>query len=292
MLRVGLVGTGGMVPLPNRFLSSMIMSCNGKMILVDCGEGTQISLKKLGWGLKNIDIICFTHFHADHIAGLPGLAPLTLIGPKWLNLIVQSLTIIVPSLPFELKYIELDENNVLNYTEGLFTINTLWVEHHMPCLAYNFEIKRKPRFDREKALSNKVPMCLWIKLQKEDNILFENNHYTQEMVLGEDRKGLKISYCTDSRPVTNLINFIKDSDLFICEGMYGDNSLLEKASLKKHMLFSEAAQLAKTSNVHELWLTHFSPSVVIPENYIDNASNIFSNTIIGYDGMWKEFSFE
>ena len=112
------------------------------------------------------------------------------------------------------------------------------------------------------------------------------------MVLGNARKGISLSFCTDTRPVDSLVNFINGSDLFVCEGMYGENEKQKKAIEYKHMLFSEAAKLAKLGNVKELWLTHLSPSMKEPELFIDNAKNIFANTKVGYDRMYTRINFE
>ena len=119
MLDICLLGTGGMMPLPYRWLTSMMARCDGSSLLIDCGEGTQVALKEKGWSPKPIDVICFTHYHADHISGLPGLLltmgnaertePLTLIGPKGLERVVGALRTIAPELPFQLKFIELTE---------------------------------------------------------------------------------------------------------------------------------------------------------------------------------------
>jgi ribonuclease Z len=111
------------------------------------------------------------------------------------------------------------------------------------------------------------------------------------MVLGEERKGLKVCYCTDTRPVEGLSEFVRDADLFICEGMYGDDGYLPKAINNKHMLFSEAAKLAKEGNVKELWLTHFSPGLTHPEDFLENAASVFSNTKLGEDRMKMELFF-
>lgn len=301
MIKVCLVGTGGMVPLHNRYLSSLLMSCEGSMVLVDCGEGTQMSLKNIGWGLKSLDVICISHFHGDHIFGLPGLLstiensgridPLTVIGPPYLECILKNLCILV-NISYDIKIVEVPEGSSLNFVHKNYSISSAWLEHHVPCLGFSFTLNRSPKFDKEKAINNNVPIKLWNTLQKSKEILFENKLYTNDMVLGTERKGIKISYCTDTRPTGNIAHLIDKSDLFICEGMYGDNDLLEKAKLKKHMIFAEAATLAKLGNVKELWLTHYSPSLISPEFFLDSAKLIFPNTTCGYDGLWKELSFE
>ena len=109
--------------------------------------------------------------------------------------------------------------------------------------------------------------------------------------MGEARKGLSVSFCTDTRPVDSLVEFIKGSDLFVCEGMYGENEKQMKAVEYKHMTFAEAAKLAKLGGVKELWLTHLSPSMSEPELFIDNAKNIFENTKIGFDRMSERINF-
>lgn len=302
MLDVALVGTGGMLPLANRYLTSLLCRYNGKMVLIDCGEGTQMSLRLLGFGFKNIDVICLTHFHADHTAGLAGLlltiggsgrlAPVTIIGPKGVEYIVKSICVIAPEVPFELKFVELLEDGVSKLMLSSFCISATPVVHNCPCYAYSLAIKRAGKFDIVAAESLGIPKNLWGLLQKGQDIEYNDRVYTPPMVMGGNRKGLKISYCTDSRPPRHLPEFIYESDIFICEGHYGDNMLLEKAKSHRHMIYSEAAQLAKNGKVKELWLTHFSPAMTEPSEYIKNASDIFENTIIGYDRMCKSLTFK
>jgi ribonuclease Z len=122
-------------------------------------------------------------------------------------------------------------------------------------------------------------------------IKFSEKVISPEMVLGEKRKGLKVCYCTDTRPTEDLIHFIKDSDLFICEGMYGDEDNLFKAVQNKHMMFSEAGLLAKRGKVKELWLTHYSPSLKKPEEHIETVKTIFTNTIAGKDLLTKTLKY-
>jgi ribonuclease Z len=302
MLDICLLGTGGMMPLPYRWLSSALLRYNGKMILVDCGEGTQIALRNVEWGFKAIDSICITHFHADHVAGLPGLLltignsgreeSLKIIGPKGLKKVVECLTYISPQLPFNTELIEADEDNGIGIDINGILIQYLLLDHNIPCYGYSFSIKRPGKFDVDKANKLAVPQKFWSKLQRGEEVIHEGNTYKPEMVLGDERKGLKVSYCTDTRPTGEMVEFIRESDLFVCEGMYGTDDKLQKAIEKKHMLFKEAGQLALQGNVKELWLTHFSPSIENPDEFLDNATNIFTNTLAGKDLMKKTLRFE
>ena len=167
------------------------------------------------------------------------------------------------------------------------------LDHSSPCIGYKFELKRAPRFSVEKATVNNVPKVLWGKLQKlNDKIEYEGKTYTKDMVLGEDRQGINLSYITDTLFFENIIPFIKGSDLFICEGNYGNEEDKEKAIQNKHMTFKEAATLALKGEVEKLILTHFSAAMDNPAEFIDNAKNIFNNSIVGYDGYSLTINFK
>lgn len=301
MLDAALLGTGGMMPLPDRFLTSMLLKLNGRGMLIDCGEGTQVTLKLLGWGFKNIDVICITHFHADHVSGLPGILlaignsdrrePMTIIGPAGLAAVYRGLMVIAPELPYDVNIIELDGNEK-NMRISEFSISALKVQHRITCLAYSIYVHRAGRFDVERATANNVPREVWSRLQKENTVAYNGAVYTPDMVLGEVRNGIKFSYCTDTRPTEELPEFVHNSDLFVCEGMYGEDEKKEKAMEKKHMIFSEAAEIARRAEVKELWLTHFSPALSAPEQFTNNARRIFPNTIIGHDRLKKKLMFE
>lgn len=299
MIDVVLLGCGGGMPMPNRNLSSILLNYRGRKILVDCGEGTQVSMRMVGWGFKTIDIICITHIHGDHIVGLPGLLatignsgrtePLTIIGPEGIGNTVNSLRVICPYIPYDIKIIENPIDTI--ELDNFINISTLNLDHSAPCLGYSFYIKRAPKFSVEKALENNVPKDLWNVLQKGNEIEFEGRRFYPSMVLGEDREGIKLSIITDTRPIDEIINFVRDSYLFICEGTYGDDNDLEKAIKNKHMTFREAANLAKNAEVGELLLTHFSPAMEEPSWYLVNAKDIFENVVIGEDRLIKTLSF-
>mgnify|MGYP000888233963 CR=1 FL=1 len=301
MLDVCLLGTGGMMPLPGRWLTALTLKYNGSQLLIDCGEGTQVAMKKAGISSKPVDIICFTHYHADHISGLPGFLlsmgnaertePLTIIGPKGVERVVNSLRVIAPELPFEINFIELTQPEEEIRING-YVINAYRVNHSILCYGYSVSIERAGKFDAARAKELGIPVNQWNVLQKGSTIELDGRTYTPDMVMGEKRKGIKVTYVTDTRPLPTLAEQAKDADLFICEGMYGEPDKLAKAKEYKHMTFSEAASLAKEAQPKEMWLTHYSPSLAHPEEYIEETRKIFSRTIAAKDGRSISLDFE
>ena len=302
MLDVCLLGTGGMMPLPGRFLTSLMVRYNGSNLLIDCGEATQIAIKKKGWVFKPIDVICFTHYHADHISGLPGLLltmgnaertePLTMVGPRGLERVVNALRCIAPELPFEIRYHELTEPEEHLEING-YHITAFKVQHNVVCYGYVLEIPRGGRFDAARAKAADIPLPYWSRLQKGEVITAEDGRiFTPEMVLGPARKGLKVTYTTDTRPTDSIVRNARGSDLFICEGMYGEKGDVNNAVKYKHMTFEEAGRLAKQAGVKELWLTHYSPALNRPEQYIEDVRQIFQNAYPGKDKKSLELNFE
>lgn len=289
------------MPLPKRWLTSLMARYNGSSLLIDCGEGTQIAIKEKGWTFKPIDTICFTHYHADHISGLPGLLltmgnaertePLTLIGPKGLEKVVNSIRIIAPELPFKLKFIELSGQTQAIENKG-YVIEAFKVNHNVTCYGYNILIRRAGKFDIDRANSENIPKMFWNRLQKGDTIELDGKIYTPEMVMGPPRKGIKVTYCTDTRPTPLIEKSAKNADLFICEGMYGEKGKESKAREYKHMTFYEAAQIARKAEVKEMWLTHYSPSLVYPEEFMADVCKIFPNSHPGKDRKTVELVFD
>lgn len=297
-----LLGTGGGMPMPQRFLSASLIMYKGRKILIDCGEGTQVSMRLCNTGFKTIDVICISHIHGDHIVGLPGLLgtignsgrtePITIIGPEGISKAVNGLRAIVEWLPYEINIIE-NPKETMAFMDNEIEISFLEVDHSAPCLGYSFYIKRTPRFDVENALKNNVPKTIWNILQKKkESVEIDGVVYKREMVMGDERRGIKISLVTDSRPCSNIPQFIKESDLFICEGTYGSDDDIEKAVKNKHMTFREAATLAYEGNVKKMLLTHFGTAMTEPEAYENNAREVFENTLIGTDRLKLTLDFD
>lgn len=301
MLDICLLGTGGMQPLPYRWLTAMMARCDGSSLLIDCGEGTQIALKEKGWSPKPVDVICFTHYHADHISGLPGFLltmgnaertePVLLAGPKGLERVVSALRTIAPELPFSLFFHEFSETRE-QIKAGPFVIDAFRVNHNVPCYGYRISIPRNGKFDVERAKAQEIPQRFWSRLQKGEVIEFEGRTLTPDMVLGEKRRGLSVTYATDTRPVPVISEYAKENDLFICEGMYGEKDKAVKAREYKHMTFQEAVNLGKEANPREMWLTHYSPSLTRPEEFMDRVREIFPGAKAARDGWSAELGFE
>ena len=296
MIDVTLLGTGGMLPLPGRSLTSLYVRHDGRAILIDCGEGTQTAIRANGLRFKSIEAILITHFHADHMSGLPGLLltlgneartePLHMYGPVGLEGVVSALRAIAPELPYEIIFHEYGEETAQLDLAGL-AVTLFPVDHGIPCLGYHMELKRLGKFDAKKAKERGIPQNLWGRLQRGESI----DGFTPEDVLGAPRKGISLLYATDTRPVPAILDLGREADLMILEGMYGDMEKQERAEFTHHMMMHEAAQIAREANAKALWLTHYSPATPDPAEYEPMLREIFPETVIAADGQSATLAF-
>lgn len=297
MIDVCLLGCGGMLPLPQRALTSLYVRYDGHALLVDCGEGTQTAIRAAGKKFKPIDVILITHFHADHVAGLPGLlltmgndgrtAPVSIYGPEGIGKIVDALCLIAPEIPFPVMVYELSGEHNRFKCIGLM-VDAFALAHRVPCYGYCFSLERKGKFNAKRAKELGVPVDAWKRLQRGEAV----EGFTPADVMGEARKGLKFLYATDTRPVPVIAELGSGVDLMILEGIFGAEEKQARAEETCHMMMQEAARLANGAEAQELWLTHFSPATHHPEEFEEQLREIFPQTFIGTDGMGKTLQFK
>src|SRR5205085_7630184 len=193
-----------MLPMPNRWLSSVLIRYKRRLVLFDCGEGTQISLQALGWGIKNIDLMLISHVHGDHIIGLPGLLltqgnsgrtePLQILGPPGVGAVIEGLRVVTPYLPFEVRVREMTPRDCVALDE--LQVTSAEGEHHVPCLGYRLHLPRAPRFLPERARALGVALEDWRRLQRGERV----GDVEPSQVMGPSRAGLAMGLATDTRP--------------------------------------------------------------------------------------------
>lgn len=300
MIDVVLLGTGAMVPLPGRWLSSALIRVNGSLILFDCGEGTQIAMRQVHWGFRRLDAICLSHLHADHVAGLPGLfhtvanagrvEPMRIFGPPGTGDVVNGLRVIAPHLPYDVYITELEDDQIFTIPGGL-TGRVREGKHRVTCLGYRLSAERKPAFRQDRAIALGVPRAKWSHLQDGETVIVDGRPVRPTDVLGEARPGIALGLITDTRPTGVLAELVRGVDLLICEATYGDDADLPKAELHGHMTMREAAALARQAGVQNLWLTHFGAGMKDPGSYRSFVRELFATTEIGHRGLSGTLTF-
>jgi ribonuclease Z len=302
MIDLILLGTSGTFPLPERPLSALLVRVGPEMVLFDCGEGTQVSMRRSGWGFKALSAICLSHLHADHVSGLPGLLltvghsgrtePLDIYGPVGTRLVVAGLRVIAPRLLYDVRVHELAATATDGIAWAGASMATLPLDHAIPCLAYRLDLDRGRRFEPAKARALGAPLSEWKLLQRGESITVNGRLILPDEVLGPARRGLRIGYVTDTRPTPELPGFLAGADLLTIEGNYGDPADAENAVVNKHLLFSEAAEIGRKAGVRRLWLTHFSAKMLDPERYLPEATRIHPETSIGHEGLTTTLRFD
>ena len=301
-LEAFVLGCGGMMPLPYRHLTSVLVRREGDLFLFDGGEGTQVSLRRLNLKWKKINAIFVSHTHADHVTGLPGILmlssqvdrdePLYIYGPpKIAEYIETSRKVLDMYINYPIIVKEITAPCICHEGDG-FYIRAFPLEHTKTCVGYTLEeLPRPGEFHPEKARELKVPCGpLWAKLQAGFEVEAEDGSIVKpEQVLGPQRNGRKISYVTDTLYLDSIAKEIQGSDLLFCEGMFAKD-FEDQAKEKKHMTSTQAAQIAKDGNVKKMALIHYSPRYNDYElkQLLTEAQSVFPETILSKDRMTFE----
>ena len=301
MISITLLGTGATMPLPDRALTAVYLVHDGHSILFDCGEGTQSAARKAHVSLMKTALIALTHYHGDHIFGLPGLLqsfgclgrtdPLLITGPDGLEDAMAPVLKLCGPLPFPVSLVHLPAEgarvcDLLPQWDSESFLYPIPTRHRVVSCGYRFFLHRPGKFDPAAAQALNIPKLLWSSLQHGNSVTLENGiSVSPEQVLGPERKGLSFVFSGDTAPCPALTAAAADADLLICEATYGDDSYSAQAEKYGHSTFSQAAETAANAGAKRLWLAHFSQIMENPEDYLPNARAVFPSAVCGSDGM-------
>jgi len=295
-----LLGTGAMVPLPGRPLSSLLVRSGGSLALFDCGEGTQVQMRTFHWGFRRLDAICLSHLHADHVAGLPGLLHtvanagrtelMHIYGPPGTRTVVDGLRVIAAWLPYGVEVHELLDGDRFELFGGAKG-RVCEADHRVPCLAYRLDLDRAPAFDPARAEALGVSRPLWSVLQRGESVNVDEEVVQPHQVRGEPRQGVSVAFVTDTRPSDAIRELVHGVDLLVSEATYAHDDEQDDAARHGHMTIREACGLASDAEVGTLWLTHFSGRIDNPMDHLERARSHFPSTEIGEPGLNARLSF-
>ena len=294
-----ILGCGGMMPLPYRHLTSVLLRREGDLFLFDCGEGTQVSLRRLNLKWKKIDAIFISHTHADHVTGLPGILmlnaqvdrtePLYIYGPPKIKEYVEtSRKVLDMYINYPIVVKEIEAPCVVHSGKD-FYIRAFPLDHTKVCVGYTLEeLDRPGEFNPDKARELGVPVGpLWAQLQNGFEVQSaEGTTVKPEQVLGQKRSGRKFSFVTDTLYKTTIADEVRGSDLLVCEGMF-EEELIDQAREKKHMTATQAATIARDANVRRMCMIHYSPRYTDREleKLLTQAREVWPNTELSRDRM-------
>ena len=292
MVTVTLLGTAATMPLPDRALTAALLSWEGRSLLFDCGEGTQAAALRAGVGLSRLEAVCLTHYHGDHVFGLPGLLqtiacqgrtrPLLLAGPKGLEQFWAVMRLLAGPLPYKVLPVEMPAEGL--WFEGGATLTAVPTRHRVPSQGYCFMLPRAGRFDPDKARALGVPVRDWKKLQQGERLTVNGRPVAPGDVCGPARRGIKVVFSGDTAPCPALEAAARDADLLICDATYDSEDLAPEAAKYGHSTFGQTAALAARAGVRRLWLAHYSPRIEDPQAALPLAQAACPAAECGFDG--------
>ncbi|MBI5803259.1 ribonuclease Z [Candidatus Pacearchaeota archaeon] len=286
MIKVTFLGTSYSIPTPERNHTGILLTYKGENILIDCGEGIQRQFKIAKISMSKITRILLTHWHGDHVLGLPGLLQTLSLGNQKKNLFIygpkgikKHISQMLDAFPFQLNYkISISEVSGKFFENDEFILESKEMTHGIPCNAYSFVKKGKLRIDKGKLKKSKLPHGPLLKqLTLGKDVIHGGKKYKYEDLTYED-KGLKISFVLDTSINNKIAPFVKNSDLLICESTF--HSELEKEAMeKKHLTAKQAGEIAKKSNSKKLLLTHISDRYKNDLlKLLEDAKKVFKNS--------------
>lgn len=305
MITVTLLGTAATMPLPDRALTAAVLECSGHSLLFDCGEGTQAAARRAGVSLMKLDGICLTHWHGDHIFGLPGLLqtlgcqgrekPLALFAPAGDAGLLEALRVLTGPLPYPLRPALLPPEGLdltaLGWPAGA-ALSAFPTRHRVASQGYCFTLARAGKFDPQRARALGVAMPLWGRLQKGETVSAGERLVRPEEVLGPARRGLRVVFSGDTAPCPGLEEAARGADLLLCDATYPTDDYADQAALYGHSTFPQCGALAARAGARRLWLVHYSPIIQQPEAYLGEARAAFPAAECGADGKQITLRFE
>ncbi len=290
-VKVTFLGTGGSWPVPQRGLPSVAIQVDEITCLFDCGEGTQKQIMRSPISFMRVNKVFITHFHGDHFLGLLGLIQsmsfnnrteeLEVYGPPGaVRILSNALNVGYYTLGFDVKITQLYPGKTYDFDK--FAIRTHWNDHPVPALAYSLEEKDLVKIDKEAADRLGIPSRRLEELRNQGAIIYNGRTVKLEEVAMGLRKGRKIVYTGDTRPMESMKEFSRDADVLIHDTST-DSSLEPTVNVYGHTSSRQAAEIARDAGVKKLYLFHYSPRVVDTNTLLEEARGIFPGSELSTD---------